>query len=199
MVWATAGAMAAAVVTVPLVLAGGLHGSSGPTRLADWGWVAPWAVMVALLGLVDLVERVVPTLLVRAAIGMTTVLAALVCSLTGEWGPLMRGGALAVGTWVVFATWAVLAPGSLGFGDARMACLVALGAGAASPAGTVAALACSVLTAGAWGRWRDRARWRERGRWREWGRPALVGGRRAVALGPLLALSGLAVAATGAR
>ena len=186
-VWAVAGAAAAAVVTAPLVLAGGLHGSSGPTRLAEWGWVVPWAVMVALLGLVDLAERVVPTLLVRAATGTTAVLAALVCSLTGDWGPLVRGGACALASWAVFATWAVLAPGSLGFGDARMACLVALGAGAASPAGTVVALACSVMTAGAWGRLREGAR------------PGLVRGRRPVALGPLLALSGLAVAVTGAR
>jgi hypothetical protein len=215
----------------------GVNGYSSGTPPADWGWVAPWAVMVALLGLVDLVERVVPTLLVREAIGLTTVLGVLVGFLTGQWAPLVQGGVCALAGWAVFATWAMLAPGRLGFGDARMVCLVAMGAGAASPAGALVALACSAMTAATWGRVRRRA---DRGsagmagdrtsamgpgegvalapggrvalglggrvvsgarRWvvsgvRRWAEP---GPGRPVALGPLLALSGIAVAAAGAR
>lgn len=156
-------------------------------RLREAAWLVPWAVMASLLGLVDLVERVVPTRPARAATTLTFALLVASSASTGQWAALARGVACAVAAWSVFAVWAVIAPQSLGFGDARIVCLVALGAGALSPGGTFVAVSCSLLVGAAWGQVGHRSRKCEPG-----------AERKGVALGPLLVLSGLGVAVASA-
>jgi leader peptidase (prepilin peptidase)/N-methyltransferase len=141
--------------------------------------LALWAGALAILALIDHESLVVPTKLVRPAIVVAGSLLASGALSTGDWRYLWQGAACAGMAAGSFGAWAAVNPRGLGFGDARMASLVALGSGALSPPGSLVALACSALAAGLAGR-----------------RPARhVPGaeRRAVALGPFLAVGGLVV------
>ncbi len=183
-------------------------GAFGAAAVVGWWllgapvWLIPWAVMVTFLGLVDFAKGVIPTPAARSATVITAVLLLAGCAQTGHWGQIWRGAACAAVAWAVFAAWAVISPRSLGFGDVRMVCLVALGAGAVSPAGTFVAVSCSLMAGASWGKARPRL---VRGRSPAkppWGAASLaaegVSAQKAVALGPLLALSGIAVAVTNA-
>jgi leader peptidase (prepilin peptidase)/N-methyltransferase len=141
--------------------------------------LAVWGVALAILALIDHESLVVPTKLVRAAVLAAMALLALGSLGTGDWRYLWQGAACAAVAGGCFGAWSALNPRGLGFGDARMALLVALGAGALSPPGSLAALACSPLAAGLVGRHRFR------------NDPGT--GQVAVALGPFLAIGGLAV------
>jgi leader peptidase (prepilin peptidase)/N-methyltransferase len=141
--------------------------------------LAVWAVALAVLALIDHESLVVPTKLVRAAILVALFLLALGSLGTGDWRHLWQGAACAAIAACSFGAWSAINPRGLGFGDARMASLVALGAGALSPPGSLVALACSPLAAGLVGKHRLRN-----------GRGT---GQAAVALGPFLAVGGLAV------
>ena len=183
-------------------------GAFGAAAVVGWWllggpvWLIPWAVMASLLALVDFAKGVIPTPAARSATVITVVLLVAACRQTGHWGQIWRGGACAAVAWAVFAAWAVISPRSLGFGDARMVCLVALGAGAVSPAGTFVAVSCSLMAGASWGKMRPRmvgGRLLAKHSWRAGSLAAEeVGEQKAVALGPLLALSGIAVAVTNA-
>lgn len=164
-------------------------------------WLVPWAVMAAWLGLVDFAERVVPTAAVRGATTLSVVLVATASALSGQWGFLVRGASCAALAWSSFALWAAISPKSLGFGDARMVCLVALGAGAVSPAGTFVAVSCSLLVAACWGKLRSglpQRPWLNKASLLTRRARGLPSEQKAVALGPLLALSGIGVVVSGA-
>jgi hypothetical protein len=183
-------------------------GAFGAAAVVGWWllggtvWLIPWAVMASLLALVDFAKGVIPTPAARSATVITVVLLVAACRQTGHWGQIWRGGACAAVAWAVFAAWAVISPRSLGFGDARMVCLVALGAGAVSPAGTFVAVSCSLMAGASWGKMRPRmvgGRLLAKHSWRAGSLAAEeVGEQKAVALGPLLALSGIVVAVTNA-
>lgn len=174
---------AAVVAGTTGAVAGAL--TTGPGRhFFEAAWLVPWAAMVALVATTDLLERVVPTPAVRAASAVTVGLIALGCATSGDWLPLLRGLGSSAVVWVLLASWSLLSPRTLGFGDVRAAFLVALGAGAVSPAATLAGLAGAHLGAAAWSRFRAR-----------------LGGRRweeGVALGPFLALAGIVVVVASA-
>lgn len=183
-------------------------GAFGAAAVVGWWllggpvWLISWAVMASLLALVDFAKGVIPTAAARSATVITAVLLVTACGQTGHWGQIWRGAACAAVAWGVFATWAVISPRSLGFGDVRMVCLVALGAGAVSPAGTFVAVSCSLMAAASWGKVRPRVvrcQLPAKQSWRAVSSAVEgVGGQKAVALGPLLALSGIAVAVTNA-
>jgi leader peptidase (prepilin peptidase) / N-methyltransferase len=158
--------------------------TAGGHAFWEGAWLVPWATMVGALALVDARERVVPTPAVRLATASVLALLAAACAVRHDWAVLARGAGCATAVWVFLATWALLAPKALGFGDVRMAFLVGLGAGAVSAAGALAGLACAPLGAGLWGKLPMR---RSGGRYEE-----------GVALGPFLALAGIAVAVAGA-
>jgi leader peptidase (prepilin peptidase)/N-methyltransferase len=172
--WAMAAALptGAVVATMP---------ARGPRALPPliMASLAVWAVALAILALIDQQSLVIPTKLVRgAALMATAFLVAGSCG-TGDGRYLWKGVACAGGVGLAFGAWAAVKPRELGFGDARMASLVALGAGALSVSGSLAALSCSPLIAGLVGKHRARSH----------PGPATA----AVALGPFLAAGGLLV------
>ena len=53
-----------------------------------------------------------------------------------------------------YGAWSLIKPSALGFGDVRMACLVALGVGACSPSVAMVVISCAPFAAGLGGRYR---------------------------------------------
>jgi leader peptidase (prepilin peptidase)/N-methyltransferase len=174
--WVRAAAVAAAAGAAAGALTTGVR-----RHFLENVWLVPWAAMAALLAAVDLSERVVPTAAARAASVATLVLAVSCCAGSGDWSPVPRALGCAAVVWALLAAWSVLSPCTLGFGDARVAFLVALGAGAISPARALAALAGAHFAAGLWSKLRTCL-----GHWRE-----------GAALGPFLAVAGIAVVVAG--
>ncbi len=172
--WALAAALATGAV-VASVPARGPHALPVLALLS----LAVWALALVVLALIDRESLVVPTKLVRAAVVAAISLLALGSFGTGDWRHLWQGAACAAIAACSFGAWSAVNPRGLGFGDARMASLVALGAGALSPLGSLVALACSPLAAGLVGQHRLR------------NDPGA--GQATVALGPFLAVGGLAV------
>jgi leader peptidase (prepilin peptidase)/N-methyltransferase len=141
--------------------------------------LAVWAAAIAILGLIDWESLVLPTKVVRLATVAAGALLAAGGVRTGDWHYFWRGAACAGLVGGLFAVWAALSPEGLGFGDVRMAFLVALGSGVFSVPASLAAVSCSSLFAGLAATCRSaRGSGLKRGR---------------VALGPFLAASGLAV------
>jgi len=141
--------------------------------------LAVWAVALAVLALIDHQSLVIPTILVRSALLTATALLVAGSRGAGQHRYLWQGAACAGGAALVFGAWAAVKPRDLGFGDARMASLVALGTGALSVPGSLVALSCPPLIAGLVGRHRARSH------------PGPL--PAAVALGPFLAVGGLMV------
>jgi leader peptidase (prepilin peptidase)/N-methyltransferase len=143
---------------------------------AEVAGLVVWASALAVLGLVDSRHFVVPTALVRLSALATGGFLLGAGGLSGDWQCVVGGVGCALVAGGLFAVWAVAKPQGLGFGDVRMACLVALGAGAICPAGAAVALSCAPLVAGVLSRHR-----------------ANTGARGAapVPLGPLLAVGGI--------
>jgi leader peptidase (prepilin peptidase) / N-methyltransferase len=141
--WSAATGVAAGAVAGALILGGGRR--TGPFEVAA---LAAWACGLAVLALIDSQELVLPTVVVRAAIVATgcPLLAASVRA--GNWRYFLWGAGCAVAATAVFGLWALIKPQGLGFGDVRVAGLVALGAGALSPANTLVALSVAPLAAG---------------------------------------------------
>ena len=166
-------------------LFGQMLAAAGSHSFWEGTWLVPWAIMVTALAAVDAWERVVPTPAVRSASTATFVLLTVACAVRGDWAVLARSAGCAMAVWAFLAIWALALPRSLGFGDVRMAFLVALGAGAVSPAGALGALACAPLAAGIWGKLQQN-------------RHSAGENEAGVALGPFLAAAGLAVAVAGA-
>ncbi len=140
--WAAAAALSAGIVAA--VLPG-----RGPAALPSLGRVAlvVWAGALAILALIDHESLVIPTKIARGAILLTVALFCAGSAATGDWGFLRQSLFCGVTAAGLFATWAAVNPRGLGFGDVRMAALVAVGTGALSVPGAVTALACSPLLA----------------------------------------------------
>jgi hypothetical protein len=157
-----------------------------PAASMSWAlaWSVAWAGGLVLLGLVDLERLVLPSHLVHlCALATCCLLLASGPTEAGEWRYLGRGALCAAIALVVFGSWALLRARQLGLGDARMAGLVAFGAGTFSPAGCFVALACAPLVAAAVSILFVNA-----------GKT----GRRPAALGPFLAVGGIAVVVASA-
>jgi leader peptidase (prepilin peptidase)/N-methyltransferase len=148
--------------------------------------LAVWAAALAVLALVDERHLVLPTAPLRLATVATGVFLLVVSHQSGDWRYLVGGASCAVFAAGAFGACALLRPRRLGFGDVRMAAVVALGAGALAPAATFAALCCAPVGAGVIARWRA---------WRS-GDPGAIGSP--VALGPFLALAGIVVVTASA-
>jgi leader peptidase (prepilin peptidase) / N-methyltransferase len=151
-------------------------GAFAPWAVAS---IVVWACGLALLALTDSEQLVLPSKLLSTCAVATVGLVLAGCAASGEWRYLWQGALCAVIAGSVFASWALLRPGQLGFGDARMAALVAFGAGMCSPAGCLVALACGPLLAGAVSNFGGKAK--------------KTAAPSPVALGPFLAVGGIAV------
>jgi prepilin signal peptidase PulO-like enzyme (type II secretory pathway) len=175
-------ALAAALATGGVVAAVPDHGPTALPPLVTSS-LAVWAGALAVLALIDRESLVLPTKFVRTATLLVTSLLVAGASGPGDRRYLWHGMACALVAGAVFGAWAVSNPRGLGFGDARMACLVALGAGTLSLSGSLVALSCSPFVAGLVGKHRAR----------HTSGPTAGAGRAAVALGPYLAVGGLMV------
>ena len=162
------------------------HGRFTTAAFAPWAVVSIviWAFGLTLLALIDREKLVLPTKLVHICALATVSLVLAGCATTGEWRFCWQGALCAVIAGTVFAFWALLRPVGLGFGDVRMAALVAFGAGMFSPAGCFVALACAPLLAGAVAHFT--------------GKTTKMGLPSPIALGPFLAIGGIAVVVTRA-
>jgi hypothetical protein len=142
-----------------------------------------WAVAVSLLALIDAGKFVLPTPILRVAIVTTGGGLVAAGALSGQWQrPLGAAGAVAVAA-AVYGTWSLLSPVGIGFGDVRMACLVALGVGARSLPVALVVLAWAPLAAALMGKY-----------WRPVRPPmttAIPEGGIPIPLGPFLACAGI--------
>ena len=113
-----------------------------------------WSGGVSVLALIDAYHLVLPTPIVRVAILGTGALLATTNILSGVPHDLLCavGAMAAAGT--IYGAWSLIRPCALGFGDVRMACLIALGAGACSPSAAMVALSCAPFAAGVGGKFR---------------------------------------------
>jgi len=144
--WPSATGAGAAVVTLALLVGRHEHFAAGFALSWATAGLVVWACGLSLLALVDQETLMLPSKLVRSCAFATTGLL-LVSAVTGSWRYVGRGAACALAGYVVFGTWAVLRPQSLGFGDVRMASLVALGAGALSAQACLVALVTAPVLA----------------------------------------------------
>jgi leader peptidase (prepilin peptidase) / N-methyltransferase len=169
-VWPAITAAAAASVAAALTL--GRKGSL---------WLLPflviWANGLALLALIDQETLLLPSKVIHTCVLVVVCLLLVDGVATGNSRYLGQGLACGLAALTVFGLWALWRPNRLGFGDARFAALVAVGAGALSPAGCVAALACAPAAAAAISTLRRHYR----------GSPP----KTPIALGPFLALAGI--------
>lgn len=141
--WALATAAAAGAVAAAW-LAGNANSSASLVFVPLIGW----ACGLSVLGLIDAHHRVLPTPIARAAVVGTGTSLAAVSFVSGAGRELVGAAGAASAAAVVYGAWSLVRPRSLGFGDVRMACLVALGVGARSlPVATVV-LSCAPLAAG---------------------------------------------------
>jgi hypothetical protein len=127
-----------------------------PARaLGAWLWGAAlgvWGGGLCLLGWVDWRQLAVPTRLVRGVAAASGLLLVAASALRHDWHSVEAGTTCAAGVGSVLATWSLLRPGQLGFGDVRVGALVAFGAGAVSPAACLAAVPAACLVAGLGGK-----------------------------------------------
>jgi leader peptidase (prepilin peptidase) / N-methyltransferase len=168
--WPIFSSFAATSVTAAL-----LFGRTAPTLMVTYLMV--WACGVVLLALVDRETLLLPRQLMHVCAFVTGGVLLADAAVTRDWDYLGRSALSSLVTCVIFGAWAFAQPNSLGLGDARMAGLVALGAGGLSPADCVAALACAPLIAASI----SSLRWRYR----------RIDRSIPMALGPFLALAGI--------
>jgi leader peptidase (prepilin peptidase) / N-methyltransferase len=96
------------------------------------GWSAPLPAFVALallstpLLLVDARQHRLPDRLVLPGAGCALALLALAATVRGDWAALARAVAAAGVVFAIFCTAAIVSPSSLGFGDVKLAGLLAL-------------------------------------------------------------------------
>jgi leader peptidase (prepilin peptidase) / N-methyltransferase len=114
-------AATALVGTVLGVLAG---------HAAGWSAALPAFVALALLAtpllLIDAWQHRLPDRLVLPGAGCALALLALAATVRGDWAGLVRAVAAAGVVFAIFCTAAVMSPSSLGFGDVKLAGLLAL-------------------------------------------------------------------------
>jgi hypothetical protein len=103
---------------------------------------------------------------------------------TSKWHYLCNGLLCAITALLAFGVWTLLQPRTLALGDARLASLVALGAGALSPVACVVALACAPAVAAGLSIFLRKYKRTDRS--------------TPMALGPFLALAGIVVVVAGA-
>jgi leader peptidase (prepilin peptidase) / N-methyltransferase len=150
-------------------------GRLGPLGMVPF--LGVWACGVALLALVDRETLLLPRKLVHVCGWAVLGLLVANSAATGDWNYIKRSLLCALAAGAAFGMWVLLRPRNLGLGDVRMACLVALGAGALSPAACVVALACAPFLAACI----SALRWRRRSEERN----------KPIALGPFFALAGI--------
>jgi leader peptidase (prepilin peptidase) / N-methyltransferase len=191
--WALAGGIAAGAVAVALVAR-----AAPPVALSP---LVGWACALSVLGLIDTQELALPTPILRAATLATGASLVATSAAAGAWDGLLSAAGAAAAAAAAYGTWALVRPRALGFGDVRMACLVALGVGACSPSWSLVALSCAPLAAGLGCRYAGR-----RPRVVAAAVPATTAGQadggsmsaRAVPLGPFLAIAGVVGVVAGA-
>lgn len=157
-------------------------------------WVAAlavWAVGLCLLAWSDLRKMVVPTWLVRLTEGTSGALFVGGSLLCHDWRFVELGACCGAMVGAALASWSLLRPKQLGFGDARAGALMAFGAGAVWPAACLAAVPAACLAAGLGGKACQVAKG-----------ASVAQGRKpdgfAMPLVPFLALGGLVVVVAGA-
>lgn len=136
---------------VPLVLAA----AAVVAWRLGWGWATPamvaWVAGLGWLAARDVEAMVLPTRVIYATLAATALglgFAALAGAQWGRFGLAAGCGAALEG---LFALWALGWPGSLGFGDVRLAGLIGLGAGWLSPGVAVLVLVVGMALAGSVG------------------------------------------------
>lgn len=102
-----------------------------------WGWATPalvaWSASLAWLAARDVEAMVLPTRVVYVTLAVTALGLGSAALARAEWGRLGLAAGCGVAMEGLFALWALGRPGSLGFGDVRLAGLIGLGAGWLSP------------------------------------------------------------------
>lgn len=134
-----------AVIVAACALAGGWAGYWTPSP-----WVAAaWALLLITgvgLAVLDLREHRLPTPMIAAAgLGAAAALTAAAAA-DGDWSRWWLAAASAAAAFVLFFGWAMVT--GMGYGDVRLAALIAGVAGFTSPAAAAAALLGGLLTAG---------------------------------------------------
>jgi leader peptidase (prepilin peptidase) / N-methyltransferase len=157
------------------VAAASLFGRLGPL------WIIPflgvWACGLTLLALVDRETLLIPRKLVHLCYWAAAGVLVANSAAAGEWNDIKRSLVCVLAAWLAFGAWALFRPNNLGLGDVRMACLVALGAGALWPAGCVVALTSAPFLAACVSSLRSRV--------------TMEGRSKPIALGPFLAVAGI--------
>jgi leader peptidase (prepilin peptidase)/N-methyltransferase len=141
--WGISAGMGAGAVAVEILVM--RQGRAQPLLLAG---LIGWACALCVLGLIDAEQFVLPTPILWFAGAMTFVALVVAATVSGNWRHLFSALLTVVGAGCAYGTWAWAKPQGLGFGDVRMACLVALGVGACSMAIALVALSCAPLAAG---------------------------------------------------
>lgn len=107
-----------------------------------------WAAGLAWLAACDVEVMVVPTRVVYVTLVVTALGLGSAALAGGQWGRLGLAAGCGVALEGSFALWALGRPGSLGFGDVRLAGLIALGAGWLSPGVAVLVVVAGMAVAG---------------------------------------------------
>ena len=151
-------------------------------------WMTPflvaWASGLVAMALIDEETLVLPNKLMYPYALVACYLLATEATANNKWRSLERGSICAVVALVLFGLWAFVQPNSLGLGDARLAFLVALGVGTVSATGCAVALTSAPAMAAGISIFRWRYRRTDRS--------------TPVALGPYLAIAGIAVVVASA-
>ena len=151
-------------------------------------WFIPflvvWASGLVILAFIDRETLLLPSKLIYLCAFAAGSLLLVAGAVTSKWHYLCNGLLCAITALIAFGLCTLLHPRNLGLGDARLASLVALGAGALSPVVCIVALACAPAVAAGFSTFR----WKYR-------RTDLSA---PIALGPFLALAGIAVVLAGA-
>lgn len=161
------------------VLAGGWAGFW--TR-SPWVGAAWWALLVVGVGLavVDLREHRLPTWLIVAAGALVAVALTVAAGVAGDWERWWAAAGCATAAFAVFYLLAMVS--GMGYGDVKLAAVIAGCAGYSSPAAAAGALMAGMLVAGVVG-----------GMW-----AASRGRTSAMPVGPWLLLGAAASLAAGA-
>ena len=147
-------------------------------------FLVAWASGLVAMALIDEETLVLPNKLMYPYALVACYSLATEATANNKWRSLERGSICAVVALVLFGLWAFVQPNSLGLGDARLAFLVALGVGTVSATGCAVALTSAPAMAAGISIFRWRYRRTDRS--------------TPVALGPYLAIAGIAVVVASA-
>lgn len=113
-----------------------------------------WAGTVSVLALIDVEHMVLPTPVLRCGGAITVAMAIAAAAISGEWTATLQAVGAVVVAAAFYGSLSFLRPSGLGFGDVRMACLVAFGDGLCSFGVALLALGLAPLATAAVSRWR---------------------------------------------